>query len=61
MSMDVAPTRDARLEAVLSEDALDFVAELHARFEPGRRELLAARRGRAAELQSGRASCRERV
>jgi len=38
---------------VLSADALDFVGELHARFEPRRRELLAARRERIAELQRG--------
>ena len=51
--MEVVPARDEQLEAMLSEDALDFVAELHARFEPGRRELLAARRRRTAELQGG--------
>ena len=38
---------------MLSADALDFVGELHARFEPRRRELLAARRERIAELQRG--------
>jgi len=53
MSLDVAPTREEQLEAILSGEALDFVGELHARFEPRRRELLAARRKRAAELQRG--------
>jgi len=53
MSLDVAPTREEQLEAILSGEALDFVGELHARFEPRRRELLAARRERAAELQRG--------
>jgi malate synthase len=38
---------------VLSAAALDFVAELHARFEPRRRELLEARRERARELAAG--------
>ena len=53
MSLDVAPTREERLEEVLDGEALDFVGELHARFEPRRRELLAARRQRAAELLHG--------
>ncbi len=51
--MEVAPAGEEQLEAVLSEDALDFVAELHSRFEPGRQELLSARRKRTAELQRG--------
>ena len=38
---------------MLSGEALDFVGELHARFEPRRRELLTARRERAAELLRG--------
>ena len=53
MNIDVAPTREERLQEILSGDALDFVAELHARLEPRRRELLTARRGRAAELLRG--------
>jgi malate synthase len=51
--LDVAPTHEERLQAILSEGALDFVAELHRRFEPRRQELLAARRERAAELARG--------
>jgi malate synthase len=53
MSVDVAPAREEQLEGVLSDAALDFVGELHARFEPRRRELLTARRERADELLRG--------
>jgi malate synthase len=53
MSLDVAPTREEALQEVLSSEALDFVAELHNRFEPRRQELLAARREQAAELARG--------
>ena len=53
MSVDVAPAREERLEDVLGGEALDFVGELHARFEPRRRELLLARRERAGELLRG--------
>jgi malate synthase len=53
MSVDVAPMREEQLEEMLSDEALDFVGELHARFEPRRRELLLARRERAAELLRG--------
>src|SRR3954449_81934 len=44
---------DERSQEILSPEALDFVAELHSRFEPTRQELLGARRERAAELQGG--------
>jgi malate synthase len=40
MKVDVAPTRE---HAIVSPQAIDFVAELHARFDARRRELLAAR------------------
>jgi malate synthase len=53
MRVDVAPTREDRLQDVLSREALDFVAELHARFGARRRELLDARAERAAELARG--------
>jgi malate synthase len=53
VSVDVAPAREERLQEVLSREALDFVAELHGRFESRRQELLAARRERAAELARG--------
>ena len=36
MSVDVASTREERLEQVLTGEALDFVGELHARLEPRR-------------------------
>src|SRR5215210_5875623 len=48
-----APSSDERANDILSPDALDFVRELHGRFEPRRQELLAARRERAAELARG--------
>jgi len=41
-------------EVVLSEDALEFVADLHRAFNPRRLELLAARRDVQAELDAGR-------
>jgi malate synthase len=53
MRLDVAPTREDRLQDVVSPEALDFVAELHGRFAARRTELLAARRERAAELARG--------
>ncbi len=46
MRIDVAPTRADQLQEILSPGALDFVTELHARFDARRRELLAARRER---------------
>jgi malate synthase len=48
-----APSSDERASDILSPDALEFIAELHGRFEPRRQELLAARRERAEELQKG--------
>jgi malate synthase len=51
--LDVAPTREEQLQDIVSPTALDFVAELHARFGARRAELLAARRERAAELARG--------
>jgi len=48
-----APSGDERANDILSPEALDFIAELHGRFEPRRQELLAARRERAQELQAG--------
>jgi malate synthase len=53
MRLDVAPAREKQLQDILSPGALDFVAELHSRFGARRRELLAARRERAAELARG--------
>jgi malate synthase len=51
--LDVAPPPDESLAGILAPEALDLVAELHGRFEPRRRELLAARRERDAELRRG--------
>ncbi len=53
MRLDVAPTREDRLQDILCSEALDFVAELHTRFGARRTQLLAARRERAAELAGG--------
>jgi len=41
-------------ETILSNDALALVAKLHRAFEPRRRELLAARKALAAELDAGK-------
>src|SRR5882762_10050659 len=38
---------------ILSPPAVEFLTELHGRFEPRRRELLAARRSRDQELRRG--------
>jgi malate synthase len=43
MRVDVAPARE---QEIVSPEAIDFVAELHARFEAHRRKLLAARQER---------------
>ena len=51
--LDVDPTGEDSQEAILTPEALDFVAELHARFDPRRQELLAARRERAQALADG--------
>ncbi len=44
---------DARAAAILSPDALAFLAELHRRFDPRRRELLSARAARQVRFDSG--------
>src|SRR5829696_1642890 len=48
-----APSSEERANDILSAEALDFIAELHGRFEPTRQELLAARRERDQELRNG--------
>jgi malate synthase len=53
MRLDVAPAREDGLQEILRPEALDFVAELHARLGARRAELLAARRERAAALSGG--------
>jgi malate synthase len=42
-----------RFDEILTRDALDFVAELHHRFDPGRRERLAKRGAFRARLRAG--------
>src|SRR5579875_3806011 len=48
MNADIAPPGDPALDHILSAEAVEFLAELHARFDGRRRELLAARRERGA-------------
>ncbi len=48
MSLDVAPVREERLAEILSDDALEFLAELHGSFNPRRLELLQERERRGA-------------
>jgi malate synthase len=44
---------EGRAEEILSPDALAFLANLHRRFQPRRRELLAARDARQARIAAG--------
>ena len=44
---------EARFEEILTPEALAFLAALHRRFEPRRRQMLAARRARQARLDAG--------
>jgi malate synthase len=48
MNVDITPLNEPAVASILSADAVDFLGELHGRFDPRRRELLAARRGRDA-------------
>ena len=52
-TVTAAAAPDERAAEILSPAALEFIAELHGRFEPRRQELLAARRERALALQAG--------
>ena len=47
-SLEAAPVNEERAADILSDDALDFLSELHARFNPRRLELLQARKERGA-------------
>ena len=47
-SLEAAPVKEERAADILSDDALDFLSELHARFNPRRLELLQARKEREA-------------
>ena len=51
--LEVAGPISGRAEEVLTDAALQFVAELHERFNPRREELLGRRRERQARLDSG--------
>jgi malate synthase len=54
MSIEIAPDTDvAGGDEILTSDALAFVEELHHRFDPRRRELLAARRRRRDRIAQG--------
>jgi len=47
-SLEAAPVQEERARDILSDDALEFLSELHGRFNPRRLELLAARKQRGA-------------
>ena len=51
--VEIAPAPDPSLSGILGDDAVGFVAELHRRFEPRRRELLRTRAERDAQLRNG--------
>ncbi len=51
--VEVAPSSIAGAEAVLTDEALAFVAELHDRFDVRRRKLLASRIERQAQFDAG--------
>jgi len=53
MRVEIAGPLGPRFDEVLTAGALDLVALLHDELEDGRRELLAARRRRQAELDAG--------
>lgn len=46
------PMKD-RYDEILTKEALEFLADLHRRFEPRRQELLAARKRRQEEISAG--------
>jgi malate synthase len=51
--VEVRGTVEGRSTEVLTPEALDFLAELHRRFNPTRRQLLARRRERQARFDAG--------
>ncbi|MDJ0496984.1 MAG: malate synthase A [Acidimicrobiia bacterium] len=53
MAVEILGAEVERSAEVLTEEALEFVAELHRRFDGRRRELLAARRDRQARIDAG--------
>jgi malate synthase len=52
-NIEVKGTTDGRFAEVLTPDALQFIAELHRRFNPRRKELLAARAERQKRFDAG--------
>jgi malate synthase len=54
MSIQLTTPVAADLESVVSADALNFVADLHGRFNPERERLLKARDARQAEFDAGK-------
>ena len=64
MTITIAPEpklSDRATAEILTPSALEFLADLHRRFEPRRQELLAARRGRPAPRLPARNRGREVV
>ena len=51
--IDVTGAAGERFDDVLTPEALDFLAALHREFDARRRDLLAARKRRYAELAEG--------
>src|SRR5689334_10911110 len=52
-SIDLKAPAEGRAREVLTPGALAFLARMHRRFEPRRRELLAARQARQARFDAG--------
>lgn len=53
MAVEILGPLDARFDEVLTTKALDFVAELHTRFDTRRQDLLSARAVRQRQLDAG--------
>jgi malate synthase len=51
--VDIRGPVQGRQQEILTPEAVAFVADLHRRFDPGRQQLLAARRERQARLSAG--------
>jgi malate synthase len=51
--MTAGTAAEAATERILTPEALDFVREIHRRFDPRRRELLAARAERRGRIEAG--------
>ncbi|WP_217390221.1 malate synthase A [Deefgea piscis] len=53
MNMRIKGQTSPEVSSILTPAALDFLAQLHRQFEPRRRELMAARQARQAQLDAG--------